>query len=315
MHRKYLDDPSTPIHLRTVPDDVILEENFWTNPRGMLLCTSIMMPRYQPIKAVVCYCHGYSDNASHLTRHENLRLVREGNAVVAIEYEGHGRSDGPSGLIYDWHQTVGDVVSFFEATIRTRFPRHKIFLMGESMGGAIAFCTYRQRPDLFSGVVFVAPMCKISDAMKPADWVVDIFKVIAGPQGANRFLGYLPITPAKSNLKDVTFKMPEIRDLANSCPTAYGRNPRLTTARELLLATFRISEQMKSFDAPFLVLHGKDDHVTDPALSQELYKESRSRDKAIRLYEGMWHSITSGECEENKEKVFQDIVNWISMRA
>ena len=97
----------------------------------MLLYTSIMTPKYQEAKAVLCFCHGYSDNASFLTRYEYMRFVREGIAVIAIEYEGHGRSDGPSGLIYDWKQTVEDVVSFFDDTVRTRFAGKKAFLMGE----------------------------------------------------------------------------------------------------------------------------------------------------------------------------------------
>ena len=72
-----------------------------------------MTPKYDKVKAVICFCHGYSDNASHLSRLANIRLVRQGFAVVAVEYEGHGRSDGPSGLIYDWDLTVGDVTAWF----------------------------------------------------------------------------------------------------------------------------------------------------------------------------------------------------------
>lgn len=95
--------------------------------------TSIMMPKDRPVRAVILFCHGYSDHASFVKRRENLRLVREGFAVVSIEYEGHGRSDGPSALIYDWNQTVTDVVSFFEETIDQQFAhlRSKCFLMGE----------------------------------------------------------------------------------------------------------------------------------------------------------------------------------------
>lgn len=90
-----------------------------------------MTPKYDKVKAVICFCHGYSDNASHLSRLANIRLVRQGFAVVAVEYEGHGRSDGPSGLIYDWDLTVGDVTAFFEETMLRRFAGMSVFLMGE----------------------------------------------------------------------------------------------------------------------------------------------------------------------------------------
>ena len=148
-------------------------------------------------------------------------------------------------------------------------------------------------------------MCKISDAMKPDDWVLDICKVVSGPQGSNPWFGYLPIAPTGGNMGDLTFKIPYKRDLADSCPTGYYRNPRLTTARELFLATLRITKHLEDFEAPFLVMHGKDDLVTDPQLSQALFESSKSRDKDIRLYDGMWHSITCGEAEEDIDLVFK----------
>lgn len=182
------------------------------------------------------------------------------------------------------------------------------------MGGAIAFCAYNKRPDLFDGVIFVAPMCKISDEMKPSDTVIDAFRMIAGPRGANTLCGYLPIAPAKANLGDFTYKRLSIKATASLCPTNYCRNLRLSTARELYFATLRISEQMERFDAPFLILHGKDDLVTDPLLSQHLYEEARSNDKDIRLYDGMWHSILSGEPDENIDKVLRDVTTWMDKR-
>lgn len=54
--------------------------------------------------------------------------------------------------------------------------------------------------------------------------------------------------------------------------------------------------------------------VTDPKLSQALYDESRSFDKHIKLYEGMSHTITSGEPEKNLDIVFNDIITWIEAR-
>jgi caffeoylshikimate esterase len=64
-----------------------------------------------------------------------------------------------------------------------------------------------------------------------------------------------------------------------------------------------------------LVQHGKEDKVTDPKLSQMLYDESKSHDKTIRLYEGMWHSLIAGEPPENVRLVFDDSIQWILERA
>lgn len=241
---------------------------------------------------------------------------RAGIAVVMIEYEGHGRSDGTLGLILDWNVLVQDVHSFFHQMTQQRFPDQKIFLMGESMGGAIAYSIIKAHPDFYRGVNFVSPMCKIAQDMLPPQWVIDLGRKIAGPTGTTTTaIGHLPIAPSKGDLKMFTFKLPHKRALNSRCPSVYARKPRFATARELLNATKVISESLGTFEAPFLVQHGKSDRVTDPMLSQALYDECQSKDKTIKLYDGMWHALTGGEPAENAELVMNDSIQWILERA
>lgn len=119
--------------------DSLLFEHHSSSPSfsGMALCTVIMTPPpEQPIRAVVCFCHGYTDNVSYSKQIEYQRLVEHGIAFVGIEYEGHGRSDGMLGLISDWDQLVHDAATYFQETLQTqkRFQNVPAFLMGESMG-------------------------------------------------------------------------------------------------------------------------------------------------------------------------------------
>jgi acylglycerol lipase len=271
----------------------------------------------QPIRAVVCFCHGYTDNVSFAKRIEFQRLCQAGIAFVALEYEGHGRSDGTLGLIHDWELLIDDATSYFSYVTQHNkaFRNVPVFLMGESMGGAVAYCVYNRAPQLFQGVVFVCPMCKISDDMLPPQYVIDFLTWLIGPTGTTSLLGYLPIAPSKQDLSDVTYRVQEKGLMNSRSPLIYDRNPRLATARELIAVTQRISASLHEFRAPFLVLHGKADRVTDPMLSQALYNESPSNDKSIRLYDGMWHALTCGEPNENIDRVFNDIITWILQRA
>lgn len=93
---------------------------------------------------------------------------------------------------------------------------------------------------------------------------------------------------------EYSFKLKDKKDAAEGHCNFFGRKPRLATARELLDTTDRISASLKEFDVPFVVLHGKADLVTDPNLSQRLFDESCSKDKTIKLYDGMWHTLTTG---------------------
>jgi alpha-beta hydrolase superfamily lysophospholipase len=56
---------------------------------GMALNTSILTPKDQEPKAVLLFCHGFGDNASFMKRYNFFKYVKEGIAVVTIEYEGH----------------------------------------------------------------------------------------------------------------------------------------------------------------------------------------------------------------------------------
>lgn len=183
------------------------------------------------------------------------------------------------------------------------------------MGGAVAYSTYNRTPTTFSGVVFVSPMCKISDDMLPPDWVINVMRFIVGGKGSNSSVGYLPLAPSGGDLRKYSIHLKEKERLLCRPPTCFRGNPRLATARELLDITAKISSSLAEFDAPFLVQHGKLDRVTDPRLSLELYSESKSQDKAIRLYDDMWHTITSGEPDEYIDMVFNDAIDWILARC
>ena len=224
------------------------------------------------------------DNSSFLKRIEYQRFVKKGIAVVMIEYEGHGRSDGPNVLIPCWENLIGDAHKYFQHITATKFPGKKVFLMGESMGGAVAYDIITHHKKDYAGVVFVAPMLKIS--IVPPDWVVDFFYKIVGDPGTVSALSIMPIAPSKGDIPDLSFSDKKKMALALSAPTKYGRKPRLATARELLDSTKRIGETLGQFDAPFLVMHGLGDFITCPEVSESLYKESPSKDKEIKLYKG-----------------------------
>ena len=290
----------------------------WCESRGMALFTCILTPTQVPLQAVVCYCHGYLDHPSLTRKRELSRLVQKGICVLMVEYAGHGRSDGTIGLISNWNDVVDDASDYFSQTIQRYFPNLPCFLMGESMGGAVAYCTYQRLPLLFHrGVVLVCPMAKISPDMLPCQWTIDLFRSLAGPKGkGTSLLGFLPIAPSKGGLFDeYSCKVLEKFQMQSAFPLEYGRKPRVATARELLDTTLYISNDLMNFDAPFLVQHGKEDRITDPKLSQAIFDESPSKDKTLKLYEGMWHSLIGGEPDENVEQVLNDSIEWILERS
>ena len=103
------------------------------------------------------------------------------------------------------------------------------------MGGAISYALYNRNPKLWSGVVFIAPMCKIKDENIPPKIFVDFIKKLVNESSYGNFFGTLPFTPAKSDISMLSFKLSEKRAIATMVPSRYGRNARLGTAIQLLV--------------------------------------------------------------------------------
>ncbi|GMN37986.1 hypothetical protein TIFTF001_007265 [Ficus carica] len=178
------------------------------------------------------------------------------------------------------------------------------FLYGESMGGAVALLLHKKDPSFWNGAVLVAPMCKISEKVKPHPLVVNLLTRV------EEIIPKWKIVPTKDVI-DSAFKDPVKREEIRHNKLIYQDKPRLKTALEMLRTSMSLEDSLHEVTLPFFVLHGEADMVTDPEVSRVLYEKASSRDKTIKLYPGMWHGLTSGEPDENVEIVFADIIAWL----
>lgn len=176
------------------------------------------------------------------------------------------------------------------------------------MGGAICLLTHLADPKGFDGAVLVAPMCKISDNVRPSWPIPQVLTFVA------KFLPTLPIVPA-ADLLYKSVKVDEKKIVAEMNPMRYRGKPRLGTVVELLKVTEYLSKRLQDVSLPFIVLHGSADVVTDPNVSRALHEEAKSEDKSIKIYDGMMHSLLFGETDENIEVVRLDILSWLNDRC
>ncbi|CAN6471214.1 unnamed protein product [Victoria cruziana] len=233
------------------------------------------------------------------------RLAEAGMAAYGIDYEGHGRSSGLSGYIPNFDEVVGDCCDFFTSITQRKENNNKMrFLLGESMGGAVALLLHMKRPSYWDGAVLIAPMCKIADEIKPNPLMIGILNKLC------RIIPTWKMIPTK-HIADLAIKLPSKKEELLSDPYTYKGNARLKTAYELHRVSTEIEKSLHEVKLPFLVLHGEEDRVTDPKASELLYESASSTDKTLKLYPGMWHTLISGEPPENIELVFADIVGWL----
>lgn len=99
-----------------------------------------------------------------------------------------------------------------------------------------------------------------------------------------------------------------------SSPRRPLARPRAATARELLRVCRELQGRFNEVTVPFLIVHGSEDVICDPACAEELYKRAASKDKTLKIYPGLWHQLV-GESDEDVERVFGDVVDWLHTRA
>ncbi|XP_073146907.1 caffeoylshikimate esterase [Henckelia pumila] len=286
-------------------------QSYYTSPRGLTLFTkSWQPPPSAPPRGIICMIHGYGNSISWTFQATAIFLAQNGFSSFALDIEGHGHSQGLKAYVPNVDLVVDDCLSFFESVItqNPNFENLPVFLYGESMGGAICLLIHFKKPLFFKGAILLAPMCKISDKVKPRWPIPQILTAVA------RFAPTLAVVPT-ADLLDKSVKVPEKKIIGMKNPTRYQGRPRLGTVMELIRITDLIHGRLSDVEIPFIVIHGSADVVTDPEVSRELYELAKSEDKTIKIYEGMMHSLLFGETDENVAIVRGDILKWLNDRC
>ncbi|CAK8577769.1 unnamed protein product [Lathyrus sativus] len=282
----------------------------FTTPRNLTLFTRSWLPTLTtPPRALIFMIHGYGNDISWTFQSTPIFLAQMGFACFALDLQGHGQTQGLKAFVPSVDLVIQDCLSYFNFIKRDpKFESLPCFLFGESMGGAICLLIHFADPRGFQGAILVAPMCKISDKVRPKWPIPQILTFLA------RFFPTLPIVPTPDLLYK-SVKVDHKKVIAQMNPLRYRGKPRLGTVVELLRVTDILSRKLCDVELPFIVLHGSADVVTDPEVSRELYEEARSEDKSIKVYDGMMHSLLFGETDENVEIVRNDILQWLNARC
>ena len=297
--------------LLPIPDSITYSDGFMKVNSGETIYWQSFLPTDQTsVKGNIFYFHGYADHTSWYIRDHMLRFAIEGYNVYCADYIGHGKSSGLHGYINSFKDiaiTMGEFIKHKIIEIQIQ----KYMFVSESMGSAIACHVWdHYRYDLevinngFRGIVMVAPLCGMKEPGIIPETFLNCFSYWFP---TSQFIPQAPLN--NKSVKNVTVRE---NGLLNEL---YFRQPvRNKTAYEILKASRKMSNEIAKISIfTFLIVHGTDDVVTNPAMSKTFFDISPSLNKKYISYEGVWHSMLSGENIETINSIYKDIVQWIEL--
>jgi acylglycerol lipase len=250
-------------------------------------------------KAVLLIVHGLGE---HCGRYMNVvnHFVPLGYAVYGLDHIGHGRSEGLREVVERFTDYT-DTLAVYHEMVKGWQTGKPIFLLGHSMGGLIVSDYLLNHQADVTGAVISAPLVKVSDNISQATIVMGKILSALAPK-----MGLLALdTNGVSRDPDVVKAY--VRD-----PLVFQGKTPARLAAELLKAMLRVTAEADKITLPFIVLQGSEDKLVDPGGAQILYDKAGSKDKAIKIYEGLYHEVFN---EPERASVLKDAETWLAAHA
>lgn len=251
-----------------------------------------------PPTGILLLAHGLGE---HARRYDHVveRLVGLGLVVYAPDHRGHGRSGGKRIELHDWSEFLDDLHRLSAVAIAEN-PGLQRFLLGHSMGGAIALSYALDHQDELSGLILSAAAVDVVGG-KPRV-VIEIGKILG------RFAPGIPVETldAKSVSRD-----PAVVAAYESDPLVHHGKVKAGIARGMILAAESFPARLPSLTIPVLLLHGTEDRLADVSGSRMIAAHAGSKDLTLKTYDGLFHEVFN---EPEQEKVLDDLVDWLRPR-
>jgi alpha-beta hydrolase superfamily lysophospholipase len=261
---------------------------------GINLYAQAWLPEAAP-RAVIVVSHGLGE---HGGRYETLarELVQRDHAVYAVDHRGHGRSSGPRANIERFAHLVADFCAFTERCAGEH-PATPVFMLGHSMGGAVAFASALRQQHRLQGLVLSAPALATGQAVpRWQEMFVRLLSLVAPDTGA------LALPP------DAVSRDPSVVARYAADPLVHHKAIPARTLVELLRAMQGFPASAPGLRLPTLVLHGTADKLVPLAATQPVYRAFGTRDCVVQLYEGLYHEVFN---EPERERVTADLLRWL----
>lgn len=252
---------------------------------------------------MVFLAHGFGE---HCGRYEHVAqyLASRKINVYAVDHQGHGQSTGTFTFFQKFEHLVDDFKFFIETTVSTMNDFEKAlpkFLLGHSMGGAVAVHTALLSKNEFTGVILSGPMLA-PDASVATPTRVKMAKMMS------KLLPKLPVgsLDIKTICSDSTVVKLALSD------RLYSELPMVArVAYEFLAEMDYLQSVAAEVTFRYYVLFGSDDKIASVEGISLWHNNTKSPDKKSTCFPGLFHEPFH---ERESEEVLDSVAKWIRDR-
>ena len=264
---------------------------------GLSLAGRAWMP--ETPRAVIALVHGIAEHSGRYAFRAERANQRD-LGVVSVDLRGHGRSPGERSYVERFDDYLLDVDALLAKATELAAGR-PVFLMGHSMGGAIALRWLALRgpsvPSL-AGVILSSAALRIGGDVPRL--------LVALAPFLSRWLPHLRgtrIDPAVIS-RDAAAVAAYVND-----PLVSLEAPPARTGAELLRVMESNHAAAAGLTLPVYLFHGDADRLTDPAGSREIHDHWGGQDRTLRLWPGSRHETLN---DLDREAVAAELFEWVA---
>ncbi len=250
-------------------------------------------------KDVVLLIHGLGAHSGRWSAFAE-DLVAKGISSYAIDLVGFGENAQVKGHISSFETYYEDISRLYDV-VRQENPESKIYLVGESMGGLIAFMAVSMCPGRYDGLVCWSPAFINAMPFSLKEYFDLFFALLHDHKKRFR----MPFRP------DMYTRDPDMQKHVRSDRKehAFASSKLLYN---ILMAQIKSPLRAKNIKVPVLFQLAGTDHLVSTAASEKIFKRVGSADKRIIVYPEMYHALS---IDLGRETVFNDTFEWIKERS
>lgn len=255
--------------------------------------------RTESPRAVLILIHGLNE---HIGRYAHVvDYLKDQYNIYLFDHRGHGRSDGVRSHVEDFDHYIQDINEFVQIVL-AKEKNKKIFLIGHSMGGQLVV-NYLARYPQDSIVGFVTSSANLKLMLK-----VSPFKRFIG----EKLLQVAPKLKLPNEIDPKWICRDKAVVLAYKKDPLIGKSISVQLASEILSNLESVMQLASKIKIPALMMHGGDDQISDKEGTVEFFEKLASKDKEMKIFEGMYHEIFN---EIEREKVLAEMGSWLKRRT